>query len=440
MEMQLNEHFDYTKYTLEDFMDNSDQNDKEISLFNRWKCSIVKDQKYTFEVPHLTAQTPITIVQRPTGERLKLLNLASYNYFGYSYHPDVISSAQEAIQTYGLGATGSPVLNGTFLIHNTLEKKLLKFIGLSGYGVSLFSSGYGANVGTISSYLRKGDFVLLDRLAHASLVDGALLSGARARWFNHNDIEHLKQILSTIRDKHKTSKVLICTEGVYSADGDYGNILAITRTAKQYGAKVLVDEAHSFLIAGDTGRGVCEQQDVLKDVDMIIVTFSKSFGGIGGCLIAQQEIVNYVNYYARSRMFSCALDPAVTGGLIKVLELVSGNDGKERRQRLYKNATYLYDRLRYKLMLGKAKTWIIPVIYGDERLTFSLGDYLQKEGLDVSLMMYPAVPKRQARIRLFVTSEHTLEQLEEASRIIIHAAEKFNFTLARRASGAHLVG
>ncbi len=427
MQENVDDCLEYAKYALSDFQNNRDVEDSEIRLFNEWKKIVVKAQKLTHGVPHLTAQTPITEILNANGNPSRLINLSSYNYLGYSYHPEVIAAAQEAIQRYGLGATGSPVLNGTFLIHKVLQEKLLEFLGLDSYGVSLFSSGYSANVGTISGYLGKGDFVLLDSYAHASLVDGALLARARPKWFRHNDMGHLEQLLKDIREKHKTAKIMICTEGVYSADGDFGNLVKVCELAKKYRAKTLVDEAHSFLIAGPTGKGVCEAQDVLNDVDMIILTFSKSFGGIGGCLIAKAEMTAYLDYFARSRMFSCALDPGVTGGLIKVLELASGDDGATRRQRLLSNAAYFYDKLQSRVPVGRAGTWVLPIIYGDELMTLPLGAHLQKAGLDVSLMTYPSVPKRQARIRAFITSEHTREQLDQAAAILTDAAEQFSF-------------
>ena len=172
-----------------------------------------------------------------------------------------------------------------------------------------------------------------------------------------------------------------------------------------------------------------EEQGVLDEVDMIIATFSKSFGGVGGCLYAKKDITNYINYYARSRMFSCALDPAVTGGLVKALELAAGEDGRRKRKRIIDNANYLRSKLEGKVDIGSSTSWIVPVIYGDERLTLPLSDYLQRQGIDISLMMFPAVPKNRSRIRAFVTSEHSLEQLEKGAEVLLKAADKFNFLL-----------
>ena len=422
---ELNE--SYKDYTLDMFLRSVGKDHAEITQFNRWRKMVIGADKYTFEISHLGAQKPRVEVKRITGETCDLISLASYNYLGYSYHPEVIQAAKNALDRFGLGATGSPLLNGTFQIHKILEQKIVEFFGQEGYGASIFSSGYGANLGVVSAYIHKGDYVVLDRSSHASLIDGALLSQGNISMFKHNDTEHLEKVLNRI--DYQNSRILICVEGVYSTDGDYGNLKDIVKVAKKYGAKILVDEAHSLLIAGPNGRGVVEEQGVLADVDMIIGTFSKSFAGVGGCLYAREEITNYVNWYARSRMFSCALDPAVTGGLIKALELASGPDGREKRKRIIKNADYLRSLLQGKVDIGTSKSWIIPVIYGDEKLTIPLNDYILKSGLDISLMMFPAVPKNRSRIRAFVTSEHTIDQLNRGAEIILDSAKKFGFLL-----------
>lgn len=417
----------YARYTLDMFSRSVGKDHAEISQFWRWREMVINAGMYTFEVPHLHAQRPRVKVQRITGETYDLISLASYNYLGYGYHPEVLKAAKAALDTFGLGATGSPVLNGTFQIHKVLEQNLVDFFGLADHGVSLFSSGYGANVGVVSCYIHKGDHVVLDRSSHASLIDGALLSQAKISLFKHNDAEHLDRVLKKIDSGN--ARILVCTEGVFSTDGDFGNVKEILEVAHKYGAKLLVDEAHSLLVAGPRGRGVCEEKGILDQVDMVIGTFSKSFAGVGGFLFSSNEIVNYVNYYARSRMFSCALDPAVTGGLVKSLELASGPDGERKRKRIISNANYLRSKLQGHVDTGVSHSWIIPVIYGDEFLTLPLSDYLQKHGLDISLMTFPAVPKNRSRIRAFVTSEHKPRQLDEAAAIILQAAEEFGFLL-----------
>ena len=415
----------YTEFTLDMFSRSSGKNHSEIKQFNQWRDDIIKADKYTFETPHLTPQTPEISVRRIHGDEHDLVNFSSYNYLGYANHPDVIEAAKEALDTFGLGATGSPLLNGTFDIHKKLENSLTSFFGQEGYGVSLFSSGYGANIGVVSSYIHKGDYVVLDHSSHASLIDGAVMSQGTVKLFRHNDAEFLERILKRISKENR--RILVCVEGVYSTDGDYGNLKDIVTVSKNYGASILVDEAHSLLIAGKTGKGVVEDFDVLADVDLLIGTFSKSFGGIGGCGYAKNDLINYMNYYARSRMFSCALDPAVTGGIIKALELASGTDGDQKRKRIIDNSDYLRSLLKDKVDIGTSQSWVIPIIFGDERKSLPLGDYLMKRGYDFSIMMFPAVKKNKSIIRAFVTSEHTKEQLKGCAEALIDASKEFDF-------------
>ena len=417
----------YTEYTLDMFSRSSGKNHAEIKQFNQWRNEIINADKYTFETPHLTPQTPEIGVRRIHGDEHKLFNFSSYNYLGYANHPEVINAAKDALDKFGLGATGSPLLNGTFDIHKQLENALTEFFGQEGYGVSLFSSGYGANIGVVSSYIHKGDYVVLDHSSHASLIDGAVMSQGTIKLFRHNDAEFLERILKRIAKENR--RILVCVEGVYSTDGDYGNLKDIVSVTKKYGASILVDEAHSLLVAGATGKGAVEQFDVLADVDLLIGTFSKSFGGVGGCLYAKQELINYVNYYARSRMFSCALDPAVTGGVLKALELSSGPDGDKKRKRIVENADYLRSLLKNKVDIGTSQSWVIPIIFGDERKSLPLGDWLMRKGYDFSIMMFPAVKKNKSIIRAFVTSEHTKEQLEGCAEALIDAAKEYDFAL-----------
>ena len=392
----------YTEFTLDMFSRSSGKNHSEIKQFNQWRDDIIEADKYTFETPHLTPQTPEISVRRIHGDEHNLVNFSSYNYLGYANHPEVIQAAKDALDTFGLGATGSPLLNGTFDIHKKLEDSLTSFFGQKGYGVSLFSSGYGANIGVVSSYIHKGDYVVLDHSSHASLIDGAVMSQGTVKLFRHNDAEFLERILKRISKENR--RILVCVEGVYSTDGDYGNLKDIVTVTKNYGASILVDEAHSLLIAGATGKGVVEEFDVLADVDLVIGTFSKSFGGIGGCVYAKNDLINYMNYYARSRMFSCALDPAVTGGILKALELASGTDGDEKRKRIIENADFLRSLLKDKVDIVTSHSWVIPIIFGDERKSLPLGDYLMKRGYDFSIMMFPAVKKNKSIILDLVTS------------------------------------
>lgn len=415
----------YEGYTYDMFMNSMGAQPMEMRRFSEWVSSATEDGIYAFEAARLSEQRTEIELQRANGERLRLLNFSNYNYLGLGLHPDVKQAVKDAVDRYGLGANSSPVHSGTFAIHRELEQRLLDFFGMEGYGCSLFSSGYGVNLGAVSAFIKPGGYVVLDRSAHMSLLEGSELSRGKIAYFRHNDPEDLEKVLQEIANgRHR---ILVCVEGVYSGDGDYGKLREIVAVAKKYGAFVLVDEAHSFLLTGAKGRGSCEAQGVLDQVDMIVLTFSKAMSGVGGALIAKKEITQYVNWYAKCRMFSCAIDPPVTGGMLKVLELAIGAEGQQRRQRLVENADYFRSLLQGKVDLGLSETWIVPIQYGNEKLTLRINDYLQRHGLDSSVMQFPAVPKNEARIRLFITSEHSKAQLERAAAVLLDAARFFHF-------------
>ena len=415
----------YADYTYDMFMINMSADLEEIDLFSEY-VDILNDKKlYTFEAARSGTQTTETDLARANGEIVHVVNLSSYNYLGFSYHPDVIKAAQDAVGKYGLGASSSPIISGTYLIHKQLEEALVNFFDLPDRGVSLFTAGYSVNLGAISAFIKPGHQVIMDAASHMSIVEGAKLSGGEMSFFHHNDMAHLEELLKEKCDDF--TRVLICVEGIYSGDGDYGNLKEVVRLAKKYGAFTLVDEAHSALVAGEHGKGVCEQQGVLEDVDMYVMTFSKAFGGVGGAVYAKKGLVKYINWYAKCRMFSCALDPAVTGGMTKVIELAGSPLGAERRKRLKSNATYFRGLLEGKVKLSEGDAWVVIVHFGAESKTLGLNDYLQRTGLDTSIIQFPAVPRNEARIRMFITSEHTQEQLKRAADIILSAAAKFDF-------------
>jgi glycine C-acetyltransferase len=411
------------------FLNSSTVEPVEASRFFGWIADASRDGVYAFEALRFGAAEPIVRLRRENGEELDVLNFSSYNYLGYSSHAEVISAAKHALDLYGLGACSSPVISGSLGVHEDLANSLLTFLRLEDRGISLFSSGYGANLGAISAFIKPGGYVVLDRSAHMSLLEGAQLSKAELHYFRHNDPNHLEDVLKPLANSRK--RTLVCLEGLYSSSGDFGALNDLVSVARRYGAFTLVDEAHSFLAAGATGRGACEIEQILDNVDLVILTFSKALGGVGGALIARKEIVRYINWYARCRMFSCALDPAVAAGLRRAVELAASPDGAARRSRLAANSAYLLDRLTERVDTGVSRSWIITVRYQNERMTLPLNDHLQRSGLDASIMQFPAVAKNEPRIRLFVTSEHTKEQIDRAVEIIFGAATKFDFNRKR---------
>ncbi|MFT3691607.1 MAG: pyridoxal phosphate-dependent aminotransferase family protein [Kofleriaceae bacterium] len=416
---------EYYDYTYDMFIASADGEQSEAARFSDWIDDATRDGVYAFETAREEAQQPFVRARRPDGTALELLNFSSYNYLGYATHPDVIAAAKDALDRYGLGAASSPVQAGTNLLHTGLEQKLIDVIGLPDRGVSLFSSGYAVNTGTISAVMKRRHHIVIDKSAHMSILEGAQLARSKVHYFEHNDAAHLKQILDELAPTKQ--RTLVVTEGVFSADGDFGKLSEIVPLAKSYGAQVLVDEAHSFLMCGTRGRGAAAMMGVLDQVDYLVVTFSKALAGLGGALIAKKEIARYVNWYARCRMFSCALDPAMTAGVTKALELASSSDGNDRRAHVDRNATLLRAQLAPDVDIGRSNSWIVPVIYGPETNTIPLADWLQRHGLDGSCMSFPAVPVNEARIRLFVTSQHTEAQITSCARIVRGAADAIGF-------------
>jgi 7-keto-8-aminopelargonate synthetase-like enzyme len=407
------------------FLSSIDGEQSEAARFSAWVDAVERDGLYPFEAPRLEAQRPRIRARRTDGTALDLLNFSSYNYLGLSYHPEVVGAAKDALDRYGLGACSSPVQAGTFDLHRELEARLVDFVGLPCRGASLFSSGYAVNVGTVSALMKRRHHIVIDKAAHMSILEGAQLSRAQLHYFEHNEPDSLREALAGI--PAAAPRILVCTEGVFSADGDFGRLAEIVPIAKERGAQVLVDEAHSFLVAGRTGRGVAEQEGVLDQVDYLVVTFSKALGGIGGAVIARREVTRYINWYARCRMFSCALDPAMTAGVTKALELAAGSEGDRRRARVTANAGRLRDALRDRVDIGRSRSWIVPVIYGSENDTILVADHLLRAGQEGSVMEFPAVPVNEARIRLFVTSEHEPEQIDRCAQNIVDAGHRFGF-------------
>ena len=416
---------EYLEYTYDMFIASIDGERSEAVRFCEWVDAARRDGLYPFEAPRRTAQRSRVEARRCDGRVVELLNFGSYNYLGYSHHPEVIDAAKAALDQYGLGACSSPVQAGTFELHEDLEARLIEFMGLPDRGVSLFSSGYAVNTGTISALMRRRHHIVVDKSAHVSILEGAQLSRANIHYFEHNDVDELREILTRLAPSGR--RILVCTEGVFSADGDFGDLARIVPLAKEFGARVLVDEAHSFLVAGPTGRGVAEAQGVLDQVDYFVVTFSKALGGVGGAVIGPREVCRYINWYARCRMFSCALDPAVVAGVTRALELGAGSDGQERRARVWANADRLRASLAGRVDLGRSSSWIVPVIYGPDTLTLKVADHLIRSGLEGSVMGFPAVEVNRARVRLFVTAEHEREQLERGAKIMLETAEHFGF-------------
>ena len=361
--------------------------------------------------PELLATADARTVINYGGKPRPVINLCSYNYLGLANHPEVLAAAHEALRTHGMGACGSPMLSGMTDLHRELERRVAKF--LKREDAMLFNSGFGGALGTISGLLRKTDVALLDNRSHLSLRDGAVLSRCRTEKFEHNDPASLDAALS----RHKGRRQLVIVEGIYSMDGDFGNLKELIAVAESHGASVFIDEAHSMLACGEHGRGAAEKFGVEDRVPLLYGTFSKAFGALGGFVAGSKETLQYLRFYAHPYVYSCALPPVVVAAILKALEL--GTTQPELRAQLWENADYFHAQLRsLGLDTGESTTYVMPIVIADRERMYRLGHELRRRGLWVAPVDYPAVTQSRICFRACVTAMHTRADLDEALNIL----------------------
>jgi glycine C-acetyltransferase len=361
--------------------------------------------------PQMLATADARTTIKYDGKPHSVINLCSYNYLGLANHPEVIAAAHEALKTHGLGACGSPTLSGMTDLHRELERRVAKFLGRE--DAMLFNSGFGGALGTISGLLRKTDVAILDNRSHLSLRDGASLSRCRADKFEHNDPASLDKALSRKQGRRQ----LVIVEGIYSMDGDFGNLKELIDVAESHAASVFVDEAHSMLATGENGRGAAEKFGVEDRIPLIYGTFSKAFGALGGFVAGSAETLYYLRFYAHPYVYSCALPPVVIAAILKALEI--GTTQPELRRRLWENADYFHAQLRrLGIDTGTSTTYVMPIVIGERERMYRLCHELRSRGLWVAPVDYPAVPLNRVCFRACVTANHTRADLDEALNIL----------------------
>ena len=354
--------------------------------------------------------THIRVRNGKTGRWMDLLNMASYNYLGISYRPEVKKAAAEAVEKYGLGASGSPILSGTFDVHEEFAAELARFKDKE--ACIIFPTGYSANVGFISALMRSGDTIFLDQYSHASIVDGAILAKSKTIFFRHNNPLDLERKIA--REK---GKKLVVVEGVYSMDGDMCALPEIVDVTKRHGARMLIDEAHSTFLFGQHGRGVAEHFGLDKEVDFHLGTFSKSLGGQGGFVAGSKELIDYVTAFSRSRFFSCNLSPVLTAGLLAGLRIAASEPGL--RAKMWSNVAFLRRRFAEEgVDIGKSNSQVMPVMVNNDSKVLGVAEKIQDRGLFLNPVTFPAVPKHKSRLRISVSAAHTEEDLETAVQVI----------------------
>jgi len=350
-------------------------------------------------------------IQQATGSHVvvdgrQIITVASNNYLGLAQNPSVVAAGKAALDRYGIGCTGSRFLNGTLDLHRELEKMLSNFLRRE--DAVVMSTGFQANQGTIACLLGRKDMAFSDRENHASIYEGCAVAPGKTMRYRHNDMEHLEYLLqkySSVKGK------LIITDSVFSMSGDIANLPAMVKLAKDYGATLLVDEAHGLGIMGDRGAGVANYYNVEDEIDIYMGTFSKSLGSIGGFISAKAGVVDYIRHKAAAFIFTAALPPASVAGVLTALDILIQEP--ERRNRLQENTEYVkrgfFDM---GVQVNNNKVPIIPVRIGDEALTLYLNRLLFDDGIFTGVAVSPVVPTHNAMVRASLTSEHTREDLD----------------------------
>jgi 8-amino-7-oxononanoate synthase len=353
-----------------------------------------------------------TPISEAKGNKVKvhgreMILIGSNNYLGLIDHPKVKEAAKEAINRYGVATCGSRFLTGTIDLHEKLEDRLAKFMNKE--AALSFSTGYQTNLGIISSVAGKNDYVITDRMDHASIIDACRLSFAEVKKFKHNDMKDLEKVLSELPpDKGK----MIVVDGVFSMEGDLADLPGIIRLAKKYKARVMVDEAHGIGVLGEHGRGTVEHFGLESEVDLVMGTFSKSLVSIGGFVVGEKKVVSYIKHTARSLIFSAASTPASVAAVLAALEIIEAEP--ERRERLWQITHFMknsFQKMGYNT--GTSQTPIIPIHIGDDDLCFALWKGIREEGIFTTPVIYPAVPQGQALVRTSYSANHTDEELHQ---------------------------
>lgn len=355
-----------------------------------------------------SAQDPEVVIDGKT-----MIMVGSNNYLGLTNHPKVKAAALNAINKYGSGCAGSRFLNGTLDIHVLLEEKLARFIRKE--AALVFSTGFQVNLGVISALAGKDDVIIIDKMDHASIIDGCRLSYAEVRKFRHNDMADLERILIENKDRKK----LIVVDGVFSMEGDIINLPEVVGLAKKYSARIMVDDAHGIGVLGKTGRGTAEHFGLEKDVDLIMGTYSKSLASIGGFISGDESVIHYIKHFARALIFSASPPPASIAAVSAALDIIE--DEPLRIKKLWENTWKVhkgFKSLGYEI--GPTETPIIPILVGEDLKAFTMAMMLQEEGVFANVAVSPAVASGKALIRTSYMATHTDAHIDK----VLSAFEK----------------
>ncbi len=376
-----------------------------VALFDKCKNftrarEIQASGLYPYFKPISKAEDTVVVI-----EGRERVMMGSNNYLGLTHHPRVLEAARSALERYGSGCTGSRFLNGTLDLHELLEARLAEFFGKE--AALVFSTGYQANLGLISGLINRGDVVLLDKLDHASIVDGAKMSYGETERFNHNDLRHLERLLTKHGDRGK----MIVVDGVFSMEGNIANVPELVRLAQRYGAALVLDDAHATGVLGPKGDGTAAHFGMIEDVDLIVGTFSKSLASIGGFVTGSESVIHFLKHHSRPLIFTAALPPANTAGVLAALDVMI--EEPHRREMLWENTRRLHEGFRsLGFDIGATQTPIVPVLIGTLERTFLFWRRLYDAGVFTNPVVPPAVPPDECRLRTSLMATHTPDQID----------------------------
>ncbi len=351
----------------------------------------------------------------------KLLNFSSYDYLGLNGHPEVAAAAKAAIDRYGVSPSASRLTAGERPVHRELERGLAELYGAE--ASICMVSGHATNVTTIGQLVGAKDLIVYDSMAHNSILVGAKLSGAERRSFAHNDMAALDALLAAARDRYEN--VLIAVEGLYSMDGDYPDLPSLLEVKRRYGAWLMVDDAHALGVLGRRGHGLAEHFDVdPREIDIWMGTLSKTLSACGGYIAGSAQLIDYLKYIAGGFVYSVGMSPALAAAAVASLDLMQREP--ERVARLHANGKLFVERAQEMgLNTGMSAGYsVVPIIVGDSLRTVALAQKLYARGVYALPIIPPGVPDRSARLRFFITSEHSAEQIERAVAITAEESAK----------------
>jgi 8-amino-7-oxononanoate synthase len=352
----------------------------------------------------------------------RVLMFGSNSYLGLTNHPKIKEASKKAIDKYGTGCAGSRFLNGTLDIHIELENRLAKYVHKE--AAVLFSTGFQVNLGVLSSITGRNDYLILDEYDHASLIDGSRLSFSKVIKYAHNDMDDLQRKLNILPEE---AVKLIAVDGIFSMEGDIVKLPEIVRIADQYGANIMVDDAHSLGVIGHNGAGTASHFNLTDDVDLIMGTFSKSLASLGGFIASDAETIDYLKHRARALMFSASMTPGSVASVIAALDIIESEP--ERIAKLWDNTNYAMKLLLEEgFDLGPTESPILPIYVRDNHKTFMVTKSLQEAGIFVNPVVSPAVPSDSSLLRFSLMATHTFDQIDEAVEKIAKAFKEVGVT------------